>query len=297
MRKSRALRQFTLSTGKSAGRNSAAGGGSKRLQRRIDLKRFFFSILLDRYLVLTDTSRFLLLVLFYFVYINTLFSLFHVVPDFFVHFDGVEFLRALSSQPGLICSFDNVGDSSSLPTLESESITESIGTFRNGAAAESEALVYDRIRILENQHFYNIPPQNNEGEYANLVRSHFDQALDVHHYLEIWDKEYKELLFLEQKGEIQNRLHELMLSEQRIERIMELSPYSDVRKEAYHFLQDKLEPVSSLEHSFQRDLMEGCLGSFVRQLNEGGRESDFYGEFYRHFTDEEFRRGVGLPLP
>ncbi|KAK8694797.1 hypothetical protein V6N13_072342 [Hibiscus sabdariffa] len=42
----RALRQFILSTGKSAGRNSSGritvfhrGGGSKRLQRRIDLKR------------------------------------------------------------------------------------------------------------------------------------------------------------------------------------------------------------------------------------------------------------------
>jgi hypothetical protein len=42
----RALRQFTLSTGKSAGRNSSGritvfnrGGESKRLQRRIDLKR------------------------------------------------------------------------------------------------------------------------------------------------------------------------------------------------------------------------------------------------------------------
>nr|QKI31999.1 ribosomal protein L2 [Ombrophytum subterraneum] len=42
----RALRQFTLSTGKSAGRNSSGritvfhrGGGSKRLQRRIDLER------------------------------------------------------------------------------------------------------------------------------------------------------------------------------------------------------------------------------------------------------------------
>ncbi|XWS37108.1 hypothetical protein CRYUN_Cryun19dG0014900 [Craigia yunnanensis] len=41
-----ALRQFILSTGKSAGRNSSGritvfhrGGGSKRLQRRIDLKR------------------------------------------------------------------------------------------------------------------------------------------------------------------------------------------------------------------------------------------------------------------
>ncbi|XP_073128666.1 large ribosomal subunit protein uL2mz, N-terminal part [Henckelia pumila] len=46
MRERRALRQLTWSTGKSAGRNSSGritlfhrGGGSKRLQRRIDLKR------------------------------------------------------------------------------------------------------------------------------------------------------------------------------------------------------------------------------------------------------------------
>ncbi|XP_019251184.1 PREDICTED: uncharacterized protein LOC109230111 [Nicotiana attenuata] len=51
MRQWRALRQFTLSTGKSAGRNSSGritvfhrGGGSKRLQRRIDLKRSTSSV-------------------------------------------------------------------------------------------------------------------------------------------------------------------------------------------------------------------------------------------------------------
>ncbi|CAN4091506.1 unnamed protein product [Withania somnifera] len=51
MRQRRAQRQFTLSTGKSAGRNSSGritvfhrGGGSKRLQRRIDLKRSTSSI-------------------------------------------------------------------------------------------------------------------------------------------------------------------------------------------------------------------------------------------------------------
>ncbi|PHT42534.1 60S ribosomal protein L2, mitochondrial [Capsicum baccatum] len=45
MRQRRALRQFTLSTGKSVGRNSSGritvfhrGGGSKRLQRRIDME-------------------------------------------------------------------------------------------------------------------------------------------------------------------------------------------------------------------------------------------------------------------
>lgn len=50
-RKAGALRHFTLSTGKSAGRNSSGritvfhrGGGSKRLQRKIDLKRRTSSI-------------------------------------------------------------------------------------------------------------------------------------------------------------------------------------------------------------------------------------------------------------
>lgn len=105
------------------------------------------------------------------------------------------------------------------------------------------------------------------------------------------------MLFLERKGLIQDRLYDLMLGERKIDRIMDLSPYSDVRKEAYHFIQSKLEPVSSLEHSFQRNIMEGSLGSFIQELNEGGRESDFYREFYQYFTDEEFRRGVGLPLP
>ncbi|WOL00059.1 ribosomal protein L2 [Canna indica] len=49
--KGRALRHFTLSTGKSAGRNSSEhitafhrGGGSKRLQRKLDLKRSTSSI-------------------------------------------------------------------------------------------------------------------------------------------------------------------------------------------------------------------------------------------------------------
>ena len=31
-------------------------------------------------------------------------------------------------------------------------------------------------------------------------------------------------------------------------------------KEAFHFLQDKVEPVGDLRHAFQRNLMEGILG-------------------------------------
>jgi len=81
------------------------------------------------------------------------------------------------------------GEAGSLPPLESESSSASLQTYRNVIAAESEAEIYNRIRALENLQYFNVPPQNNMGDYERLVRSHFDQALNVDHYLEIWDKE------------------------------------------------------------------------------------------------------------
>lgn len=88
-----------------------------------------------------------------------------------------------------------------------------------------------------------------------------------------------------------------MLNERNLERILELSPYNDIRKEAYSFIQDKVEPVSNLQSSFSRNLMEGSLHFFMEELNAHDRQSDIYREFYRYFTDEEFRRTLGLPLP
>lgn len=123
-----------------------------------------------------------------------------------------------------ICCFDNGADSSNLPALESSSSSESLATFRNVIAAENEAEIYERIRVLENQHYYNIPPHNNPGDYARLVREHFDQALNVDHYREIFDRE---LRVLEKKAGLQDKLFNLMLDEQNLAPIMELSPYSN----------------------------------------------------------------------
>lgn len=39
--------------------------------------------------------------------------------------------------------------------------------------------IYARIRSLQSHYYYNLPPQNNPGEYEGLVRDHLDQALDV----------------------------------------------------------------------------------------------------------------------
>lgn len=156
-----------------------------------------------------------------------------------------------------------------LPALESSSSSESLATFRAQIAAENEAEIYQRIRILESRDYYNIPPQNNPGDYERLVREHFDQAIDVEHFRVILDREYFELQVLERKGILQDRLSNLMLNEQNIDRIIELSPYSNIRirKEAYNFLQAKLASVNSLEHAYQRHLMDGNLNSFLLYRN------------------------------
>lgn len=175
----------------------------------------------------------------------------------------------------------------------SESSSESLWTFRNIIAAENEAEIYTRIRSIENEQYYNLPPQNHPGEYERLVREHFDQALNVDHFRSIWDREYVELQILEKKGFLQERLRNLMLSEPNLFRILEMSPYTDIRKEAYHFIQQKVEPVSELRYAFQRNLMEGSLNFFINELNADNadaRQSSFYQQFYYYFTDEDFRR-------
>ncbi|CAH1412593.1 unnamed protein product [Lactuca virosa] len=151
------------------------------------------------------------------------------------------------------------GNESSLPALESSSSSESLATFRAKITANNEAESYARIRSLESRDYYN--------------------------------------LLLERKGLLQDRLFDLMFGEQKIYRIMELSPYTNVRAEAYDFLEGKVEPVSSLQHSFQRDIMDGSLNFSIQDINQSGRNSQIYREFYSHFTDEGFRLKFGLPLP
>ena len=78
----------------------------------------------------------------------------------------------------------DMSDGTNIPPLDSSSSSESRNTFRNVIMAEDEAEIYARIRNLENQHYYNLPPQNNPGDYERLVRDNFDQALtlNVSHY-------------------------------------------------------------------------------------------------------------------
>jgi len=107
-----------------------------------------------------------------------------------------------------------------------------LATFRNVIAAANEAEIYNRIRALEGLQYYNLPPQNNPGEYESIVRDHFDQAVSVNHYREIYDQEYFELLVLEPKGVLQDKLKNLMLEEPNLGRILEFSPYNNIKSKA-----------------------------------------------------------------
>lgn len=91
-----------------------------------------------------DTLRgFLFFILFYWLYTDFILLLFRIVQlDLLV--------ATIGSQPldfGFLSLFDSGADS--LPTLESESSSASLSTYRNVIAAESESDIYNRIRHLE----------------------------------------------------------------------------------------------------------------------------------------------------
>ena len=204
------------------------------------------------------------------------------------------------SNPNVAFAADHSADSSSgwISVLQSSSSSESLATYRNVINAENEAEIYERIRALENACYYNLPPQNNQGEYEALVKGHFDLAIDVNHYVYVYDIEFFGLRALEGKALLQDRLFDLMLAQPNLDRILELSaPYTDIRKEAYFFLEDKLGSASALDHSEERRLFETQLNCHIDQIKHHGKHSQIYREFYRNFTNEDFRREHGLPLP
>ncbi|KAE9584311.1 hypothetical protein Lalb_Chr00c24g0407271 (mitochondrion) [Lupinus albus] len=122
-----------------------------------------------------------------------------------------------------ICSFDNGAGSSNLPALEleSSSSSESLETFSHNPYE-----IYERIKILESRDYFNLPPQNNQGDYERLVREHlsFSRALGDDFYRTIFYREYNELRILERKGLLQDRLTNLMLNEQNLA----LNLYGDI---------------------------------------------------------------------
>ena len=109
--------------------------------------------------------------------------------------------------------------------------------------------------------------------------------------------EFYEVKILEKKGLLQERLFSLMISEENLKRILELSPYENIRAEAFRFIEIEVEPLSDLRSASERTEMNNILSSFLTSIERHGRASPTYKSFYSHFIDEEFRRVNGLPLP
>lgn len=250
---------------------------------------FVFSLLFITLLFLRRRRKKSMILFFIFFFLLCLFS---CLLRFFI----MDFLFAFIKLPAALIfgvsstsneSENSARESGSLPRLESESSSESLNTFRNLIAAENEAEIYRRIRFLENGAYYNLPPQNTPGDYAALVRENFNSAINVAHFRSIFDREYFELQVLERKGLVQDKLLNLMLEEENIEEIFLQSPYSNIRKEAYHFLEDKLQPVGDPRHAFQRNLLEGSLRFFLQDLAERGKHSSVYQDFLSYFLDSD----------
>ena len=157
--------------------------------------------------------------------------------------------------------------------LESSSETgNTLSQFRS-QNADVEAELFSRIQNLENKLSYGLPPQLNPGEYENLVRENLENVINVRHYHEALSREFFELKILEMKSELQDFLFHFMISERRIDRILELSLNHDIRRQAFEFIEDKVEPVSSMRYTFQKDILEGTLTHFRQDIINHGSNS------------------------
>lgn len=253
---------------------------------------FLIVILLISFIILyreiNKKKNWILLLLIHFLLVILAFILRSFLSEMISTLLGVSLVFCFSS--------DSSEGGNSLPALESSSSSESLNTFRQIYAADYERTIFERIRSLESAQYYNLPPQTRPGEYETIVRAHFDQALSVDHLRSAMDMEYREILILEKKALLQERLFSNLISEDNLERIMELSPYNNIRKEAYEFVEGEVDTLD-LRSEEQRRAMDERLSSFLRTINAHGRTSTIYRKFYSHFINEEFRSLHGLPLP
>ncbi|KAB1219105.1 hypothetical protein CJ030_MR3G018704 [Morella rubra] len=207
----------------------------------------------------------------------------------------ISFLRDIELLNGLPLVCECMESSSSSSWTESsfeinvllESSEEAPTTLSNLRAqnADVEAELFSRIRALESELAHGIPPQLNHGEYENLVRENLGNSINLNHYRNSLSDEFFELQILEFKARLQDVLFQTMLSEPRLEHIFNVSPYSDIRAEAFNFIEDKVEPVSNMRYNYEKYILEGTLMYYIKDIEQNGNQSLIYREFLSHFTD------------
>lgn len=126
-----------------------------------------------------------------------------------------------------------------------------------------EAELFSRIRNLEAQLAHGIPPQPHPGEYGQLVRENFESALSVDHYRKALSIAFFKVQIMEP---FTGFLFDYMITEPRLDVILNQSLYNDIRSEAYDFLEEKVQPVNPMRKGFQRKILEGLGGIAYRIL-------------------------------
>lgn len=65
-----------------------------------------------------------------------------------------------------------------------------------------------------------------------------ENSINVHHYQQVLSQELFDIKMMEMKRDLQNLLFTFMIAEPRLESIFDQSPYTNIRAEAYDFLED-----------------------------------------------------------
>ena len=97
-----------------------------------------------------------------------------------------------------------------------------------------------RIENLENQICYGLPPQLNNGEYAQLVRENLELAFNINSYRDLLARELFDIQIMELKSRLQEQLFDKMMAQPTIDSIMEISPYRNIRETAFDFIENKV---------------------------------------------------------
>ena len=156
------------------------------------------------------------------------------------------------------------------------------------ADVEIEEQLFSRIRHLENELNYGLPPQCVQGEYERLVRDTLEGAINVQHYNTALLRELHELRILELKSQLQDQLHNRFLSEPRLEEILQFSTENNLRKKAFEFIEEQVLTLSEKPRSFERNILEGTLHFHLRDVLQNGTRSPFYKGFLSYLTDGRY---------
>jgi hypothetical protein len=150
--------------------------------------------------------------------------------------------------------------------------------------AEGEIELFARIRLLEAELAYRLPPQLNAGEYEQLVKENLrESAFTVSSYLSAVQNELFDVQVMELKAALQERLFSLLLAEPDLKTILQEAPDENIRSQAYEFIEEQVESFNDMRTSFDKTVLQSTLNDFINDLNRNGANALVYKAFLAYF--------------